>query len=119
MIVLVSAIRTIAHGRFAQDRSRSVSAFSGFIGENFDTNVKVDQCVQHVDNIGTEVNYATDPTCNKWTVFECLRKAGWIKIGKRLVSLRSLTSQIPSKHHLIGKIYTHRLRKKTKHFPSE
>ena len=54
------AIKTFAYRRLAQVLSRSVSAFSSFMRENFDLVVKADQRAQYVDDIGIEANNATD-----------------------------------------------------------
>ena len=70
------ASRTFAYKRIAQGLSRSVSAFSSFMGEYLDPDIKADQCAQYVDDIGIAANKATDLTRNIQAVFRCFRNAG-------------------------------------------
>ena len=56
MLAFNFASRTFAYKRLAQGLSRSVSAFSSFIGEYLDPVVKTDQCAQNVDDIGIAAN---------------------------------------------------------------
>ena len=44
--------------------------------EYLDPVVKADQCVQYVDEIGIEANFATDLTRNIRAVFNCIHRAG-------------------------------------------
>ena len=76
MLAFNFASRTFAYKRFAQDHSRSVSAFSSFMREYLDPVVKADQSAQYVDDIGTAANNATDLTRNIPAVFQCFRNAG-------------------------------------------
>ena len=75
MLAFNFAIRTFAYKRLAQGLSRSVSAFSSFMGEYLDPVVKADQCAQYVDDIGNAANNATDFTRNLRAVFKCIRQA--------------------------------------------
>ena len=68
--------RTFAYKRLAQGLSRSVSAFSSFLGEYLDPVVKTDQCAQYVDDSGIAANNATDFTRNIRAVLKCIRQAG-------------------------------------------
>ena len=76
MLAFIFASRTFAYKRFAQDLSRSVSAFSSFMREYLDPVVKADQCAQYVDDIGIAANNATDLTRNIRAVFKFIRNAG-------------------------------------------
>ena len=76
MLAFNFASRTFALKRLAQGLSRSVSAFSSFMGEYLDPVVKADQCAQYVDDIGMAANNATDLTRNIRAVFKCIRNAG-------------------------------------------
>ena len=76
MLAFNFASRTFAYKRFAQVLSRSVFAFSSFMGEYLDPVVKADQCAQNVVDIGNAANNATDLTRNIRAVFQCIRKAG-------------------------------------------
>ena len=68
------ASRTFAYKRFAQRRSRSVTALSSFMRENLDPVVKADQYAQYVDDVGISANNAMDRTRNIWAVFKCFRQ---------------------------------------------
>ena len=76
MLAFIFASRTFAYKRLAQGLSRSVSAFSSFMGEYLDPVVKADQCAQYADDIGKAANNATDLTRNIRAVFKCIRQAG-------------------------------------------
>ena len=83
MLAFNFASRPFAYKRLAQGLSRSVSAFSSFIREYLDPVVKIDQCAQCVDDIGTAANNATDLTRNIRAVFKCIRQTGLkLKIEK-------------------------------------
>ena len=60
MLAFISASRTFAYKRLAQCLCRSVSAFSSFMGEFLDPVVKVDQCAQYEEDIGTAGINATE-----------------------------------------------------------
>ena len=77
MLAFNFASRTFACKRLAQGLSRSVSAFSSFVGEYLGPVVKADQCAQYVDDIGSAANNATDLTRNIRAVFKCIRQAGF------------------------------------------
>ena len=68
--------RILAFKRLAQGLSRSVSAFSGFMGEYLEPNVTADQPTQYVDDFGIAANTDTDLTGNIRAVFKCIRQAG-------------------------------------------
>ena len=70
MLAFNFASRTFAYKRLAQGLNRSVSAFSSFMREYLDPNVKADQCAQYVDDIGIAANNATDLTRNIRAVFQ-------------------------------------------------
>ena len=70
------ASRTLAYRKLAQDHSRSLSAFSSFMGEYLDPVVKTDQCAQYVDDIRIAAVNAMDLTRNIRAVFKCIRQAG-------------------------------------------
>ena len=70
------ARKTFAYKRFAQIKSRPVSAFLSLMREYLDPVVIADQCAQYVGDIGIEANNATDLSRNNREVFECIRKAG-------------------------------------------
>ena len=70
------ASRTFAYKRYAQCISRSVSAFSSFMREYLDPDVKADQRAEYVDEIGIAANNAADLTRNIRAVFTCIRQAG-------------------------------------------
>ena len=70
------ASRTFAYRRLAQGLSRSISAFSSIIREYLDPVIKVDQCAQYVDDIGTAAKTPEQLIKNLRAVFQCLRKAG-------------------------------------------
>ena len=70
------ACRTFAYRRLAQGLSRSVSAFSSFMREYLDPDVKADQCAQYVDDIGIAANKATDLTRDIRAVSQYIRNAG-------------------------------------------
>ena len=76
MLAFNFASRSFAYRRFLQGLSRSVSAFSNFMGEDLDPVVTDDQCAQYVDDIGIAANNATDLTRNIRAVFKCIRQAG-------------------------------------------
>ena len=73
MLAFIFASRTFAYRRLAQGRSRSVSAFSGFMRKYLDPVVKADQCAQYVDDIGIAANIDTDLTRNIRAFFKCIR----------------------------------------------
>ena len=70
------ASRTFAYRRLAQGLSCSLSGFSGFIREYFDTVIKPNQSAQNVDDNGIAPNNLQKLIKNLRAVFECLRKAG-------------------------------------------
>ena len=76
MLAFSFASRTFAYRRLAQGLSRSVTAFSSFMREYLDPDVKADQCAQYVDDIGIAANNATDLTRNIPAVFKCICNAG-------------------------------------------
>ena len=73
MLAFNIASGTFAYKRLAQGLSRSVSAFSSFMREYLDPDVKADQCAQYVDDIGIAANNATDLTRNIRAVLQCIR----------------------------------------------
>ena len=75
MLAFFFSSRTFGYKTLAQGPSRSLSAFSSFMGEYLDPVVKADQCAQYVD-IGIAANNATDLTRNIRAVFKCIRQAG-------------------------------------------
>ena len=91
MLAFNLASRTFAYKRLAEGHSRSVSAFSSFMREYLDPVVKVDQCAQYVDDIGSAANNATDLNRNIWAVFKCIRNAGLkLTIEKFLFGVRQV-----------------------------
>ena len=76
MLAFNFAGRVFACRRFPQGLSRSVSAFSSFMGEYLDPVVKADQCAQYVDDLGSAANNDTDLTWNIRAVFKCVHQAG-------------------------------------------
>ena len=50
------ASKTFAFRRKAQGLSRSLSAISSFTRQYFDPVIRVDQCAQHLDDIGIAAN---------------------------------------------------------------
>ena len=73
MLAFNFASRTFAYRRLVQGLSRSLSAFSSFIGEYPDKAIKADQCAQYVNGIAAN---DTKYLCtNIRTVFECIRNA--------------------------------------------
>ena len=75
MLAVNFASRTFAYRRLARGLSRSVYAFSSFMGEYLDPVVKAHQCAQYVDDIGIAANNATDLTRNIRAVLMCIRQA--------------------------------------------
>ena len=78
MLAFNFASRTFAYCRLAQGLSRSLSAFSSFMREYLDQEIKAikaDQCAQYVD-IGIAANDSKQLCINIKTVFECIRNAG-------------------------------------------
>ena len=75
MIAFIFASRTYSYKRLAQGLSTSVSAFSCFIREYLDLDVKADQCAQYGDDIGIATNNAMVLTWNIRAVFKCIRQA--------------------------------------------
>ena len=76
MLAFIFTSRTFAYKRLAQGLGRPLSAFSSFMREYLDADVKADQCAQYVDDIGIAANNAMDLTRNIWAVFKCIRNAG-------------------------------------------
>ena len=76
MLAFNFASRTFAYRRLAQGLSRSLSAFSSFMGGYLDRAIKADQCLQFVDDIGIVATDTKQLCTNIETVFECIRKAG-------------------------------------------
>ena len=76
MLAFNFASRTFALKRLEQCVSRSVSAFSSFMGEYLDPVDKVDHCAQYVEDIRIAVENATDSTRNIRAVFKCICEAG-------------------------------------------
>ena len=58
MLAFNFASRTFAYRRLAQGLSRALSAFSSFMREYLDKDIKADQCAQYVDDIGIAANDA-------------------------------------------------------------
>ena len=76
MLAFNFASRTFAYRRLAQGLSRALSAFSSFMREYLDQNIKADQCAQYVDDIGIAANDAEHLIKNLQATFECIREAG-------------------------------------------
>ena len=76
MLAFNYASRTSAYIRLAQSLSRSLSAFSSFIGECLDLLLKADQCAQYVNDIGIAANNATEFDRKIRAVFNSIRQAG-------------------------------------------
>ena len=76
MLAFNFASRTFACRRLAQGLSRALLAFSSFMREYLDENIKADQCAQYVDDIGIAAKDANHFITNLKATFECIRKAG-------------------------------------------
>ena len=76
MLAFTFAGITFACRRLAQGLSRSLSAFSSFMGEYLDRAIEADQCAQYVDDIGIAAIDTKQLCTNIKTVFECIRNAG-------------------------------------------
>ena len=94
MLAFNFASRTFAYRRLAQGLPRSLSAFSSFMREYLDREIKADQCAQYVDDIGIAANDTKQLCINIKTVFECIRNAG-LKLFHVKMSLWSQTSRLP------------------------
>ena len=76
MLAFNFASRTFAYRRLAQERSRSLSAFSSFMREYLDKVIKADQCAQYVDDIGIAANDVDHLMTNLRATFKCIQEAG-------------------------------------------
>ena len=76
MLAFNFASRTFAYRRLAQGLSWALSAFSSFMREYLDKDIKADQCSQYVDDIGIATNDADHLIKNLKAFFECIRHAG-------------------------------------------
>ena len=76
MLAFNFASRTFAYRRLAQGLSRSLSAFSSFMREYLDKNIKADQCAQYVDDIGIAANDVDHLMTNLRATFKCIQEAG-------------------------------------------
>ena len=70
MIAFNFVTTTSAYNGLAEGLSRSATAFSSFMRENYVPVVKADQCAQYVDDTGVAANNPTDPTRNNRAVFQ-------------------------------------------------
>ena len=70
------ASKTFGYKRLAQGLSRALPAFSSFMRDYLDKEIKADQCAQYVDDIGIAVNSVAQLIHNIGAVFECIRNAG-------------------------------------------
>ena len=85
------ASTTFANKRLAQGLSRSVSAFSSFMGQYVDPVANVDQCAQYVDDIGAAAINATDLTRNIRAVINGICQAALkLKIEKCHLGVRQV-----------------------------
>ena len=75
MIAFNFAGKNFAYKRFVHGLSRYVSAFSRFMRNYLDPDVRADQCAQYVDDIGITANNATDLTRSIGAVFKCVHQA--------------------------------------------
>ena len=76
MLAFNFASRTFDYRRLAQRLSRALSAFSSFMREYLDKDIKADQCAQYVDDIGIAANDAEQLIKNLRATFQCIRHAG-------------------------------------------
>ena len=76
MLAFNFASRTFDYRRLAQGLSRALSAFSSFMREYLDKDIKADQCAQYVDDIGIAANDAEQLIKNLRATFQCIRHAG-------------------------------------------
>ena len=76
MLAINFASRTSAYKVFAQDLSRSWSAFSSLMREYVDPVVKADHCARYLYDIGIAAKIATDVTRNTRAVCKCIRHKG-------------------------------------------
>ena len=72
MLAFNFAIRTFAYRRLAQGLSEALSAFSSFMREHLEEEIKADQCAQNVDDIGIAANDAQKLNNN----LQCIQKVG-------------------------------------------
>ena len=70
------ASKIFGYKRLAQGLSRALPAFSSFMRDYLDKEIKADQCAQYVDDIGIAVNSVAQLIHNIRAVFECIRNAG-------------------------------------------